>query len=95
VSPLNRFAWAIWGACWSLREWLSLRYPIPFFEARGLGDVGRLAFIASQDRFFKEFLTKLLAAKKITDPQLVHERKGAERRTAWNGLKISHKSRRK
>jgi hypothetical protein len=49
---------------------LSLSRPsLPFTE----GDEGLRVFIDSQDRSFKEFLTKLLAAKKITDPHLVKE----------------------
>jgi hypothetical protein len=57
---------------------MSLCCPsIPLFEARGFGgswsDVGLQAFIDSQNWSFKDFLTKLLAAKKITDPQLVQE----------------------
>jgi hypothetical protein len=60
------------GECWYFRDWLCLRYPtIPLFEARG--DVGRQAFIDSQNRSFQAFLRELLAAKKITDPRLVQE----------------------
>ena len=40
------------GGCWSFREWLTLRYPL--FEARS--DVGRQAFIDSQNWSFKRFL---------------------------------------
>jgi hypothetical protein len=48
------------------------RYPsIPLFEARS--DVGRQAFIDSQNWSFKGFLKELLQARKITDPQLVQE----------------------
>jgi hypothetical protein len=50
---------------------------MPLFEARRLGgfrsDIGRQAFIDSQNWSFKDFLRKLLAAKKITDPLLVQE----------------------
>src|SRR5262249_22106025 len=49
---------------------------MPLFEAGrrpSPGDPGLQAFIASQNSSFKIFLTKLLAAKKITDPQLVQE----------------------
>jgi hypothetical protein len=56
------------GGCWSFREFL--------FEARRFGlrsDVGLRAFIDSQNWSFKDFLKKLLAAKKITDPLLVRE----------------------
>jgi hypothetical protein len=81
VILLSRPSCPIWdsrGGCWSFREWLTLRYPsIPLFEARGFGgswsDAELQAFIASQNSSFKIFLTKLLAAKKITDPQLVQE----------------------
>ncbi len=41
----------------------------PFTE----GDEGLRAFIESQNRSFKDFLRNLLAARKITDPQLVRE----------------------
>jgi hypothetical protein len=75
VSLLNRPSCPIWGGrggCWSFREWLCRRYPsIPLFEARS--DVGRQAFIDSQNWSFKRFLKELLYAKKITDPQLVQE----------------------
>jgi hypothetical protein len=78
VSLLNRPSCPIRdsrGGCWSFREWLTLRYPL--FEARGFGGswsgVELQAFIDSQDRSFKEFLRKLLDAKKIIDPQLVQE----------------------
>jgi hypothetical protein len=60
-------------------EWVIAVGSVPFFEARGLGgswsDVGLQAFIDSQNWSFKDFLTKLLAAKKITDPRLVEEAK--------------------
>jgi hypothetical protein len=72
VNPLTKLACPMREECWSFGDWLSLRYPsIPLFEARS--DVGLRAFIDSQDRSFKEFLTNLLAAKKITDPLLVQE----------------------
>jgi hypothetical protein len=75
ANPLNRPSCPIQdnrGGCWSFREWLTLRYPsIPLFEARS--DVGRQAFIDSQNRSFKDFLRTLLAAKKITDTGLVRE----------------------
>jgi hypothetical protein len=72
VSPLNTLACPMKGECWSFKEWLDLLHPfIHLFETRS--DVGLQAFIASQDRSLKEFLTKLLAAKKITDPRLVRE----------------------
>jgi hypothetical protein len=66
------------GGCWSFREWLRLPYPsIPIFEARRLGgfrsDIGLRAFIDAQNWSFKDFLKKLLATKKITDPLLVQE----------------------
>jgi hypothetical protein len=66
------------GGCRSFREWLTLRYPsIPLFEARGFGSswsgVELQAFIDSQNQSFKDFLRKLLDAKKITDPRLVRE----------------------
>ena len=58
-------------------EWVIAVGTVPFFEARGLGgsrsDIGRQAFIDSQNWSFKDFLKKLLAAKKITDPLLVQE----------------------
>ena len=81
VSLLNRLASPIResrGGCWSFAEWLSLCYPsIPLFEARGFGGswsgVELQAFIDSQDRSFKDFLRKLLDAKKITDRRLVQE----------------------
>jgi hypothetical protein len=74
VSRLNTLACPMRGGCWSFREWLNLLYPFPLFEARGSSrDVGLRAFIASQDRSLKEFLAKLLATKKITDPLLVQE----------------------
>jgi hypothetical protein len=78
VSLLNGLACPMRGGCSPFREWLCLRYPsIPLLEARGLGgsrsDIGLRAFIASQDRSLKDFLKKLLAAKKITDPLLVQE----------------------
>jgi hypothetical protein len=79
VSLLTRLACPMRdsrGGCWSFREWLRC-LSIPLFEARRLpglrNDVGLRAFIASQDRSLKEFLTKLLVAKKITDPRLVQE----------------------
>jgi hypothetical protein len=75
VSLLNRLASPIQdnrGGCWSFREWLCRRYPsIPLFEARS--DVGRQAFIDSQNWSFKGFLKELLYARKITEPQLVQE----------------------
>ena len=37
------------------------------------GDEGRQAFIDAQNRSFKDFLRKLLEARKITHPQLVQE----------------------
>ena len=42
---------------------------LPFME----GDEGRQAFIDAQNRSFKDFLRKLLEARKITDPRLVRE----------------------
>ena len=39
------------------------------------GDEGLQAFIDSQNRSFKDFLRKLLEARKITDPRLVQEAK--------------------
>jgi len=59
---------------------MSLRYPsILLFEARGVGgsssDVGLQAFIAAQNRSFRDFLKELLRAQKITDPRLVEEAK--------------------
>src|SRR6516164_6788166 len=75
VSLLNRLASPIResrGGCWSFAEWLSLCYPsIPLFEARS--DVGRQAFIDSQNWSFKGFLKELLYARKITEPLLVRE----------------------
>jgi hypothetical protein len=75
VSLLNRLASPIQdnrGGCWSFREWLCRRYPsIPLFEARS--DIGRQAFIDSQNWSFKGFLKELLYARKITDPRLVKE----------------------
>src|SRR5215831_8572307 len=75
VSPLNRLACPMRdgrGGCRSFREWLRLPYPsMPIFEARS--DVGRQAFIDSQNWSFKGFLKELLDARKITEPQLVQE----------------------
>jgi hypothetical protein len=81
ASLLNRPACPIRdsrGGCWSFREWLTLRYPsIPLFEARGFGGswsgVELQGFIDSQNQSFKDFLRKLLDAKKITDRRLVQE----------------------
>ncbi len=80
VSLLNRLACPMrdnQGRCWSFSEWLSLCYPsIPLFEARRRrsgSDPGLQAFVASQNQSFKDFLRKLLDAKKITDPRLVQE----------------------
>jgi hypothetical protein len=75
ANPLNRPSCPIWDGrdgCWSFIEWLTLRYSsIPLFEARS--DVGRQAFIDSQNWSLKDFLKELLYARKITDPQLVQE----------------------
>src|SRR4051794_1026977 len=40
------------------------------------GDEGLQAFVLSQNRSFKDFLRRLLAARKITDPRLVQEAEG-------------------
>jgi hypothetical protein len=53
-------------------EWLVAIGPnlgLPITE----GDEGLQAFIVSQNQSFKDFLRKLLAAKKITDPRLERE----------------------
>jgi hypothetical protein len=53
-------------------EWLVAVAPnlgLTFTE----GDEGLQAFIVAQNQSFKDFLRKLLAAKKITDPRLVRE----------------------
>ena len=58
----------------SFWEWIVVVAPnlwLPLFE----GDVGRSAFVASQNRSFKDFLKELLLAQKITDPRLVDEAK--------------------
>jgi hypothetical protein len=58
----------------SFWEWIVVVAPnlwLPLLE----GDVGRSAFIASQNRSFKDFLQELLLAQKITDPRLVDEAK--------------------
>jgi hypothetical protein len=58
----------------SFWEWIVVVAPnlwLPLLE----GDVGRSAFIASQNRSFKDFLKELLLAQKITDPRLVEEAK--------------------
>jgi hypothetical protein len=62
------------------RQWLiaidpdfRLRYTSLSEAKVSGGDVGLQAFVASQNRSFKNFLKTLLAAKKITDPRLVQE----------------------
>ena len=62
------------------RKWLTAIDPdfrlrnTSLSEAKGSGgDNGLQAFLDSQNRSFKDFLAKLLEAKKITDPRLVRE----------------------
>jgi len=64
------------------KEWLAAIDPDlslcpsspPLFEGKVPGgDDGLQAFIDSQNRVFKDFLSKLLGARKITDPRLVQE----------------------